>query len=152
MNVTALESSIRSAISASQTLDAHTTKVLDRLRRILPKHPHKFSAKFAKRHVEQEDHEEHESHEDDDKHEVDVEEGRHTVRVESDVVDKSPPVIAQMEIPHLKEIKKLLGEIREINKKKQSFESGFITEEGIKVSSTSLLPVGLGCTAWIDAV
>lgn len=34
----------------------------------------------------------------------------------------------------LKEIKKVLEEIRSINKRLQSFESGFISEDGIKVN------------------
>jgi hypothetical protein len=37
-------------------------------------------------------------------------------------------------LKNIKEIKKVLEEIRSVNKKKQGFEGGFISEEGIKVS------------------
>lgn len=38
------------------------------------------------------------------------------------------------DLKNIKEVKKVLEEIRVINKKRQGFESGFISEEGIKVS------------------
>jgi hypothetical protein len=52
-------------------------------------------------------------------------------------------------MPHLpdlknfKEVKKVLEEIRTINKKRQGFESGFISEEGIKAGHAGCV-VGLG--------
>ena len=45
----------------------------------------------------------------------------------------SSSAVPEPQLKGMKEIKKILLAIRAINKKKQGFEGGFITEEGIKV-------------------
>jgi len=119
LNFEPLEQSIKELVHASRHLDREAESALRKLRKVLPKHPHlslsdRLAAKFASTG------------------------GCHgqVSMGQMELWDQDSPARTTTQIPQLKgmkEVRNILLEIRGINKKKQGFEGGFITEEGIKV-------------------
>jgi len=143
-----LAESIKSLVHSSHALDSETVKAVDKLHKLLPKHP-KLS--LAERLTKT----------------FSLGSGCHQPRIsqmelwEDDDGEKrelfphlphAPHVPHLPDLKNLKEIKKVLEEIRTINKKRQGFESGFISEEGIKVRRNSPIgreTTGRGCLLMI---
>ncbi|OCF36828.1 membrane protein [Kwoniella heveanensis BCC8398] len=123
INLDSLASSIKSVQSASATLDEQRAKALEKLRKLLPKPKH-FKPSFWQRlapslscaHASAEMQGAQLPTWDDKQEDVGA------------VVKEWPRLPSPSK---LKEIKKVLKEIRSINKKLQHFEHGFISEEGI---------------------
>lgn len=119
LDLNQLDKAIQTAINASRDLDKQAERAIEKLRKLLPKHPHfswsqkiyRFFTRFGGCHGHS------------DKMEL-LSDDNHSPR--------SPPSFPLPTLGHVKEIKKVLEEIRVINKKKQGFEGGFISEEGIK--------------------
>lgn len=139
LNLTSLGASIQHLIGASQALDVKTTSQLEHLHKLLPPppphphphpHPHgchsprvqlkqaflKVCAAFGSDRCEKKLHKYQHHHDHDHDH------------------DRRP---RKPELPkkRLEAIKKVLAELRAGNKKRQAFEGGFISEQGIKVGS-----------------
>ena len=120
LDLNQLDKAIQTAINASKDVDKQAERAVERLRKLLPKHPHfslsqkvsRFFTRFGGCHGQS------------DKMELWSDE-THSTRFH--------PSVPLPNLGHVKEIKKVLEEIRVINKKKQGFEGGFISEEGIKV-------------------
>jgi len=143
LDFTSLSESINSLIASSLSLDAQRDSALQRLRKLLPKpkHPkHGFLGRVAQgwwrlrakcgsmegsERLRQMDLWTEPSLED-------------RVADFSEGVELRKPKLPKFPLPRLppikriKEIKEVLAEIRGINKKLQGFESGFISEDGLK--------------------
>ena len=121
VNLESLRQSISTAISASEELDAKVERTLSRLRKLLPKRPHRSLMGKLTRHL------------------AFLEHGCHGGARNMEVWSEDSEQFPSVRPPHFppvknhKAIEKLLKEIRVINKKKQGFEGGFISEDGIKV-------------------
>lgn len=119
LNFEPLEKSIKTLVHASEHVDEQAESALKKLRKVLPKHPHlslseRLAAKFSSTG------------------------GCHGQTADSMQLWDQPSssvAVPEPQLKGMKEIKKILLAIRAINKKKQGFEGGFITEEGIKVGS-----------------
>lgn len=138
-------------------MDDQVAKAVHRLHKLLPKPPHHgFFTRIAKfwwtirsfcgsekaqkkleklfelqhgdAHADSHDDHHHEEH--DSQH---GEDGRVDGQLAKRYIHRSPRH-RMPPLKNIKEIKKVLEEIRSVNKKKQGFEGGFISEEGIKVS------------------
>ncbi|KAK1922840.1 hypothetical protein DB88DRAFT_492893 [Papiliotrema laurentii] len=120
VNLESLRQSISTAISASEELDAKVERTLSRLRKLLPKRPHRSLMGKLTRHL------------------AFLEHGCHGAARNMEVWSEDSeqfPSVRPLHFPPVKNhkaIEKLLKEIRVINKKKQGFEGGFISEDGIK--------------------
>ncbi|WVF71481.1 hypothetical protein IAT40_006287 [Kwoniella sp. CBS 6097] len=124
INLDSLASSIRSAQSASAKLDEQRAKALEKLQKLLPKPKHfkptfwqRLAAAFECSHASREEKNLHLPTWDDEQEAV------------IGMTKEWPNLPSSSK---LKEIKKVLKEIRGINKKLQHFEHGFISEHGIE--------------------
>ncbi len=132
VNLTALSTSIQSLIEESESLDVQKSAALDKLRKLLPKPKRSqhgivgriqyrwWRLRATCRSLKGKDRLRQMAL----WNEPSLDEQYMAFKHHSKL---SPP------IKHLKEIKKVLQEIREINVKLKGFEGGFISEEGIKV-------------------
>jgi hypothetical protein len=138
LNLEPLSNAVAAAVEASTALDVHTTKVMKRLGALLPERPKHRQGHRPHSPVEMETSEKPIRR---SQNENESAPSLNSTEPSAPSLVMGPPTDLRKdkaprpsELKHMKEIKRLLEEIRLINKKKQGFEGGFITEEGIKVS------------------
>ena len=137
LNFTSLSTSIKSLVETSESLDVLKNNAIEELRKLLPKAKDpkhgvlgcirraiwKVRAKCGSKKGEEK---------------LRQMELWRDPGVESQLTDKKHHSKPSPPMKKIKEIKKVLLEIRGINKKLKGFEGGFISEEGIKVRGKTL--------------
>ena len=130
LNLTALETSIKSLVSTSESLDEEKVVALTKLRKLLPKPKHGLFSRFRRGlwrvRARCGSHKSLQSLQ-----QMDLWQEPSMEEQVGEALDRKPHMPP---IKNIKEIKKVLLQIREINMKLKGFEGGFISEEGIKVS------------------
>ncbi|WRT66400.1 uncharacterized protein IL334_003356 [Kwoniella shivajii] len=128
INFSTLSKSIESIQESSIKLDTERVEVLEKLRKLLPKPKSEKKRSFISRLFNKKC----SSHNQEDL-DIQIQTWESAERTELEL-----PRLPHLPIPRLpspdkiKEIKKVLGEIRVINKKLQKFEYGFISTDGLK--------------------